>query len=233
MALPKLNDSPKYSINVPSTGKEVSFRPYLVKEEKTLMMALESEDQKQALTAIVDTIEACIFDKIDTHKLTTFDVEYMFTQIRAKSAGETATVGVKCNSCSESNDVVIKLDDINVNVPETENTIQLTDDVSVELKWPSYFDITGFDITSKSNAIAFDMATLCIDAIIFQDERTLAVDCTTKELSDFVESMTTEQFKHVTDFVSHMPQMQHNVQFKCSKCGEDNEVNIKGLQNFF
>lgn len=233
MALPKLNDSPKYSISVPSTGKEVTFRPYLVKEEKTLLMALETEDQKQALTAIVDTIEACVYEKIDVTRLTTFDVEYMFTQIRAKSAGETATVGVKCSSCSAQNDVSIKLDDIKIDIPETENELKLNDEVTVELKWPSYFDVTSFDSEKSQSEAAFYMALLCIDAISFNDERTSAEDCTKRELMEFVESMTTEQFKLITDYISLMPQMKHNIEFKCSSCGEENNTTVKGLQNFF
>ena len=233
MALPKLNESPKYSITIPSTNKEVSFRPYLVKEEKVLMMALETEDQKSALMAIADTIEACVFEKIDTRKLTTFDVEYMFTQIRAKSAGETASIGIKCNSCSAINDVVIKLDDINVDVPVTENIINLTDEVSIELRWPSYFEITGFDTDKSPSAAAFEMAALCIEAIMHEGERTLATDCSNKELMEFIESMTTEQFKSVTDYIALMPQMQHRVDFDCSKCGEENHIDVKGLQNFF
>ena len=105
MALPKLNDAPKYEIAVPSTGQKVRYRPYLVKEEKVLMLAMESQDQRSALNAIVDTIESCVQDDLNTKDLTTFDVEYLFTQIRSKSVGETAKIGVTCTHCDQQNEI--------------------------------------------------------------------------------------------------------------------------------
>src|SRR6056300_818118 len=116
MALPKLNETPKYEVEIPSTGKTVRFRPYLVKEEKVLMMAFESGDQKAALRAIVDTIEACIVDKIDATNLATFDVEYLFTQIRSKSVGESSTLMIKCKECEKQNEYKFDVSQVNVNV---------------------------------------------------------------------------------------------------------------------
>ena len=138
MALPKLNDAPKYEIAVPSTGQKVRYRPYLVKEEKVLMLAMESQDQRSALNAIVDTIESCVQDDLNTKDLTTFDVEYLFTQIRSKSVGETAKIGVTCTHCDQQNEIEIKLDDIKVGNPDgLETNIELTDNITLLMRWPS------------------------------------------------------------------------------------------------
>jgi hypothetical protein len=122
MALPKLNDTPKYDIVIPSTDKKVRYRPYLVKEEKVLMMAMESQDMNAILNAVVDTITACVQEPVEKDKLTIFDVEYMFTQIRAKSVGETSKVGIKCKHCETSNEVGIDVSSIKINVPKISNT---------------------------------------------------------------------------------------------------------------
>ena len=138
MALPKLNDSPKYELVIPSTQKAVRFRPYLVKEEKVLMMAMESQDEAQVLGAITDTIAACVDDNIKISKLTTFDVEYMFIQIRAKSVGESIELNMACKECEHQTAVSVKLDDVKIDVPKVSNMIELSDQISIEMRWPTY-----------------------------------------------------------------------------------------------
>ena len=134
MALPKLNSEPKYELIIPSLNKKVKFRPFLVKEEKVLMIAMESGNQKDALSAILDTISVCIQDEIDLNALTTFDVEYLFLQLRSKSVGETAKLSLKCEKCETANPVSVKLDDLNINMPDVESKIQLDANISVELQ---------------------------------------------------------------------------------------------------
>ena len=151
MALPKLNDTPKYDVVIPSTQNKVRYRPFLVKEEKVLMMALETKDQRKALEAIVDTIEACVTDDIDAKKLTTFDVEYMFTQIRSKSVGETSKINIKCDECNSSIEVEVPIDDVKIELPKISNIVELTKDISIKMKWPAYSDMTEFDTESPSN----------------------------------------------------------------------------------
>ena len=236
MALPKLNDSPKYSVTVPSTKKKVTFRPYLVKEEKILLMALESQDGQAALNAVIDTISACIQTKIDVSTLTPFDVEYLFTQIRAKSSGETTNVGIKCSNCSVVNEIDVKLDDIGVTMPKVKDKVELTDDVTMEFKWPTYLDIAKFESVDTENVTteqAFEMALTCIKAVVFKDERTMAEDCTKEDLLEFIESMTTQQFKNVMDWLGNMPKMEHTIKFSCVDCKEENEQLLSGLQSFF
>lgn len=234
MALPKLNDTPKYNITIPSTGKKVKFRPYLVKEEKVLLIAMESKDTVAAIEAIVDTITSCIADNINPEKLTTFDVEYLFTQIRAKSSGETTNILMACSDCNVQNEVSIKLDDLKIKVPKVKTLYKLNDETSIELKYPSYSILTEYDMESENTAQkSFEMATSCIDSILYGEERIDSSDCSREELLEFLDSMTTDQFKIITSFVETMPRLSHNVKFKCESCDVDNDHLIEGMQSFF
>ena len=171
MALPKLNAAPKYEVVVPSTGQQVRYRPYLVKEEKILMMAMESQDQKQALAAIVDTIGSCVQEDLNTSDLTTFDVEYLFTQIRSKSVGETAKIAIPCQHCETENEVVIKLDDIKVgNPPGLESKIQITDNIALQMRWPSYNELVDFNQDLNQTELTFKMIASCIDSVLTEEE---------------------------------------------------------------
>lgn len=236
MALPKLNDTPKYNVTIPSMGKRVKFRPYLVKEEKILMMAVESGDVKQSLSAVVDTIEACITDKFDASKLTTFDVEYLFTQIRAKSSGESVRIRLACTECEELNEVAIQLDELKVKVPKTKKLHQLSENISIELRYPPYEVLLNHDFETEDESNAeksFSIAAQCIDAIIHDDERIDNSECSPEELREFLESMTTEQFKLVSDFVEGMPRLKHDINFDCTSCQHSNKLTLEGMQSFF
>ena len=145
MALPKLNDKPKYELTIPSTGKKVKYRPYLVKEEKILMMALESGDKNSALNAVIDTIEACVSDKVDRTQLALFDIEYMFIMIRSKSVGEISEVGIKCTSCHAVNEISIQLDNVQVKKPDGSNEIELSDTIMLKMKYPSFSDVASLE----------------------------------------------------------------------------------------
>lgn len=232
MALPKLNSDPKYRVTIPSSGKEVSFRPYLVKEEKVLMMAFESQDQKQALRAIVDTLRACIDDEIDVLSLKTFDVEYLFTQIRSKSVGENSTVYLSCSECGTKNEQTIDISSVKVNESKVDKIIELTPSVSVEMDYPSYNDIISINLEGDQIEVGFSMIINSIKAIITEDERTDAKDATKKELTEFVESMNQIQFQKVSDFLNEIPSMRHEVEFACKDCGHENQVTLKGIQDF-
>ena len=233
MALPKLNDSPKYDLVIPSTKQKVKFRPYLVKEEKVLMLASESGDDKQALQAIVDTIKACVSDEINTSELTTFDVEYAFTQIRAKSVGETSKVGVKCNHCQTTNEITIPLDDIKVETPKIEDKIKLTDDISLKMKWPRYNDVLGQDLSNMSQTQqTFKLLIECIESVMTNEENIKFKDEAEEERLAFVESLTSEQFKAVREYIEKMPKMKYNLEYSCSSCNEKNNVTLEGMQDF-
>lgn len=234
MALPKLNEQTKYDIKIPSTGKKIKFRPYLVKEEKQLLMAAESQDLSQIVNAMVDTIDACLIGKYDKDKLTTFDLEYLFTKIRSKSVGESTSIRFPCEECHTENEVRIVLDELEIDASEIKKQYKLTNEVSINLKFPSYHIITEYTQDDLDNASTlFNVAAQCIESIEFDDQLTLAEDCTKEELIEFMESMTTEQFKTIADFIQSIPKMSHDVTFDCVKCSHNNKTTLEGIQSFF
>ena len=235
MALPKLN-SPTYELKVPSTGNSISYRPYLVKEEKILMMAMESNDTEQMMRAVKDVIRSCTSDSVDVNTLAMFDIEYIFTQLRAKSVGETSTISVKCSSCKASNDVVVNMEDVYVDVPEsTVHTIPLTDTVGVSLKYPSVNAMVKAQSSNTKTEVdrVFDLIVACVDSIYSDDEIFDAKEQSEKELKEFIESLNTQQFNQVRDFIESIPSATINVEFMCMSCSEHNSFEVKGLGNFF
>lgn len=235
MALPKLNDNLKYEMVVPSTGKVVTYRPYLVKEEKLLLSAFESQDQKQAMRAMVDTVVACVNENIVSSELATFDVEYMFTQIRSKSVGETSTLHFKCEAegCGIRTEVMIDLSALEVTKQEADNVIAITDDISIELRYPTYDGfVRNFREGVSEAEFGFMMLEDCIVSIMTEDEQHLASDVSKKELNEFIESMTNSQFQKVGEFLKTVPVMKKDVEFTC-ECGHENKVTLEGLQDFF
>lgn len=235
MALAKLNESPSYVMTMPSTGKEVHYRPYLVKEEKILLMAIESKDEKQAMRAMADTITACVQEEIPPRSLTTFDVEHMFTKIRTKSVGETAVVGIKCGECGESNDVEVDLDSVKLSEHDESPMIELTDRISIEMKHPSFLEMSEFAGRegASEHEYVFQTIVKCVAAIVDGDERTAAEDVPPSELSEFIESFTSMQFKKVAEWVNNTPRLKHSVEFTCGKCGHENTRVLEGFQSFF
>ena len=235
MALPRLNDSPNYDLVIPSMKKSVSFRPFLVKEEKILLMALESDDQKQILNTVINTIKACVTEDIDTTRLTTFDIEYMFLKIRAKSVGETSTIVMKCNECESSNDIALNIDDVEIEVPDISNTIELDNQITLEMKWPTFDNIVKDDILSSESSVdqIFGLIRSSIDVIKTNEERFSAKDQTAQELDSFIESMNNQQFTKVREYVEKMPKLTHDVAFTCKKCNHQNNIVVEGMQSFF
>lgn len=236
MALPKLNTSPKYELTIPSTGEQVYFRPFLVKEQKVLMIAYESADRKQVIKAILDTVSACLETPIDVGKLATFDVDYLFTQIRAKSVGEKVDLKVKCTHCETFNDVQVNLDDIKVDPVEGSKIVKLSDDISVSLRYPNYAAFIKnpkfFESTSDTEMV-MEVIISCMEAVQTEDENIMLKDEPREEIIRFLESMTSAQFEKISSFVQDMPAMSHNVEFICTKCEELNDVVLKGLDDFF
>lgn len=236
MALPKLNSSPKYELVVPSTGQKIRFRPFLVKEQKVLLLAYESQDKKQIVQAIIDTINSCVEDGLSTYSLATFDVDYIFTQIRAKSVGEVVELQIACETCETPNDVNVNLEEITVDIKEKDNVIQLTDEISVKMGYPDYstlmLDGRIFEAQSTSE-IVMEVILASIDSIVTEEENIIARDESKQDLIDFVESMNADQFKKISDFVENMPVMKHHLDFKCVSCGHDNRRTLQGIDDFF
>ena len=235
MALPRLNDTPNHKMVIPSTGKQVSYRPYLVKEEKILLMAFESNDEKQAMEAMVKCIEACIKEDIDINKFTTFDVEFCFTQIRSKSVGETADITIKCEECETPNEVNVNLSELKCTEPAMGNTIELTDNISVEMRYPYFSDmVDGVVGTEKSETeFAYETIQKCIAGVQGNDERYDASDVSEAEMKEFLEQLTSAQFVKLADWLGGMPKLRQVEEFKCKKCGTDNSHTLEGMQSFF
>ena len=229
MALPTLNATPKYSLTIPSSGQLLRYRPYLVKEEKILLMAAQTEDQQQIMNAIHDVVSGCV-ENVDVNSLTTYDLEYVFIQLRAKSVGETSDISVACPSCNHGNPVTINLQDVVCTSSSHETMVQITDDVSVELKHPSYREIP---VTDDVNEIGFNLIASGIKSVISGDEKINIEDETFDSVVRFLESMTQDQFAKITAYFENTPVVKYDLNLTCQECGENNEIEIKGMQSFF
>jgi hypothetical protein len=238
MPLPKIV-TPTYELELPSTGETIKYRPFLVKEEKVLVIALESEDTKQITTAIKTVLKNCIHTKgIKVESLPTFDIEYLFLNIRGKSVGEEIEVNVTCpDDETTTAQVKINLDDISVQRDdEHTNQIKLDDSIMMELKYPSLdqFIKSNFDMADENQMDqSFQLIGQCIDKIYTEEEVWAAADCTKKEVNDFLESMNSNQFKEIENFFETMPKLSHTITVKNPKTKVESEVVIEGLASFF
>lgn len=231
MALPILNDTPKYELTIPSSNKTVRFRPYLVKEEKVLLMANESNDRNAIMSAMTDTVLACLQGAVTREELTMFDLEYMFIKIRAKSVGESVQLYYSCQECEEKNTVEINLDEVVCETNQTGGMIQLTDDISLEMAYPSY---TDFDLeTSDENEMGFEIIARSIKTVLTDEERIELAEESKENVQSFLESMTAAQFTKVAEFVKSMPAVKYESSFVCQGCGTNNEFEVRGMHNFF
>jgi hypothetical protein len=238
MPLPKIA-TPTYELELPSTGQTVKYRPFLVKEEKLLIIALESEDTKQITNAIKTVIKNCVETKnIKVETLPTFDIEYLFLNIRGKSVGEEIEVNIICPDDEETTvEVKINVDDIKVQKSEEHtNRIKLDDTLMMEMKYPSLeqFIKTNFDL-SRNNSIdqSFEVIASCVDKIFNDDEVWVAADVTKKELMEFLDQMNTSQFKEIEKFFETMPKLSHTIKVTNPKTEVESEVVLEGLSSFF
>ena len=235
MALPQVNSS-RYSTKLPSTGVEIEYRPYLVKEEKIMMVALESKDNKQIVGAMKDVAQACILTDVDVDKLTAFDLEWMFLQLRSKSVGEKADVKLKCQveGCGGMNDVSIDLSDVEMDDYEPNRVIQLNSDVGVQMVYPSVSLVEKYDEDKLKNVDGiFDMIIDCLDTIYDKDDVYQVKDERREDVRDFVESLTSGQFSQLAEFMQKIPMVKKQVEWCCSKCEANNKMELRGLQSFF
>ena len=238
MPLPKIA-APTYELELPSTEETIQFRPFLVKEEKLLVIALESEDTKQITTAIKTVIKNCILTKgIKVENLPTFDIEYLFLNIRGKSVGEELDVNIICPDDGETEvSVMINLEDIEVQKnDEHEKKIKIDDSIMIEMKYPSLdqFIKNNFDF-NKRNAMdqSFELIASCIGTIFTEEEAWSTADCSKKEITEFLESMNSSQFKGIEKFFETMPKLSHTVKVRNPKTKVESEVVLEGLASFF
>ena len=238
MPLPKIA-TPTYELELPSTGETIQYRPFLVKEEKILVIALESEDNKQITNAIKGVIKNCIKTKgIKVEQLPTFDIEYLFLNIRGKSVGEEIEVNVICPDDGETEvPVKINIDDIKVQKDDDhDNKIKISDDLMMVMKYPSLdqFIKNNFDFDDK-NAMdqSFELIASCIDSICNEEEVWAAGDCTKKEINEFLESMNSSQFKGIEKFFETMPKLSHTIPVTNPATKVKSDVVLEGLASFF
>ena len=225
MSLPRMN-SVTYKLKLPSSGEEVKYRPFVVKEQKNLMIANESEDEKIIQQAIGDAISACTFQKVDPWVLPSFDVEYLFINMRSKSVGNSVEVIVTCPDDNETT-VPVKVDLSKVNVEMHvghSNEINLTEDVKLIMRYPTIKDQGQVGSVDGGTKQFFELVKLCIHQVIEGDEIYQDVDMSSEDLDDFLESMTSEQFEKITTFFETMPKISHAIKVKNPNTGKTGEV---------
>ena len=237
MPLPKIN-TPTYELTLPSNGKKIKYRPFLVREEKILIMALETEDQKQITAAIIQILTACIMTRgVKLNELATFDIEYLFLNVRSKSVGETISLNLICPDDEKTSvEVSIDLDSIKVKKDKSHtNIVKLDDNLSLKLKYPSMkqFIESNFEAGVETVSNTMDVVISSIDMIYNEEESWNASESTKKELEDFIDQLNTKQFKLIENFFDTMPKLSHKVKVKNPKTNVESTILLEGLAAFF
>ena len=236
MPLPKIS-TPTYELTIPSSERKIKYRPFLVKEEKILIIAMESQDDKQIAQAVKDVLGSCILSKgISVDKLSTFDIEYLFLNIRGKSVGETVEVLVTCPDDNKTKvPVVVNLDEIQVIRSENHSAdISLDGNLSMRMKYPSMGEVvkSNFNVEMKVDD-TFDMVCSCIEQVYSEEESWAASDCTKKELLEFLEQLDSSQFKKIETFFETMPKLSHTFKVVNPNTKVESDITLEGLNAFF
>ena len=247
MALPKVM-TPTYELTIPSSGEKISYRPFLVKEEKILLMAIEEGSPASMVKAMRDIISACTENRVKVKDLAPFDIEYFFLQLRGRSIGDVINLDLRkpnnvvCEeeegeNCNQVCNINIKIDDIVVDSSEQiENRIELTDTIGVKMNYPQLETVSKYagtlGVNMKSEDI-FKLINECIEYIWDEDEIFKAKDSTKKELTEFIESLSTDQFSKIRDYFEGMPRLKHTIEWKCPKCDKKTPMLLEGIDAFF
>ena len=237
MPLPKIN-TPTYELTLPSNGKKIKYRPFLVREEKILIMALETEDQKQITDAVIQILSSCIVTRgVKIEKLATFDIEYLFLNVRSKSVGETIKVNIICPDDEKTSvEIPIDLDSIKIKKDKSHTDIvKLDDTLSMKLKYPSMkqFIESNFEAGKETITNTMEVITSCIDMIYNEEESWNASESTQKELEEFIDQLDTKQFQIIEKFFDTMPKLSHKVKVMNPKTNVESTVLLEGLAAFF
>ena len=236
MALPVLT-IPTYELEVPSTDEKIKYRPFLVKEEKILLIALESGENKDIVQAVTTIVDECTFNKLKLGTMPMFDVEYIFLQIRAKSVGEISDLNLLCPDDGETYaKAEVDLTEVLVQVDEEHNSkVELTDEMGMIMKYPNIDSTIDIGITDINASNMLDVISTCIEQIYDKggEEVHMAVDSTKKELTEFIEQLNTEQFRKVQKFFDTMPKLSYTVEIENPKTKVKSEVTLNGLNDFF
>ena len=231
--LPKL-DTPTYRLTLPSTKEEIQYRPFLVKEQKLLMMAQESENENEIIDMVSQIVNACTFEKIDVDTSPMFDIEYIFLQIRGKSVGEKIDLNLTCPDDEKTSvPVQVDINDISVLMSEEHsNEVDLNNDIKMAFRYPLLKDVKGIPANTKDVDLIFHLLNSCIESIKHEDETYNRVDISEKELTEFIDSLTGEQFERITEFFQTMPKLRHVIPVKNPKTEVESEVVVEGLASF-
>jgi len=235
MALPKV-ETLKHKLKLPSTGEQVEYRPYLVKEEKILMLALESEDNSDMIDAVKQVIESCTDGKLNKDNMTMFDLEYFFTSLRSKSVGETSEINASCPECGEFSNVVVDLSNVEVNVPQDKDYYirSIDNNIKVRMSYPSIGKTLGLMDENKSDVdLAYDLVAASIVEIYNGDEIHDVNDHSKEELMDFINSLSSTQFEDIKKFVEDSPTVSVLYDHNCHSCGYNGQNSLSGFANFF
>jgi len=233
MALPKLN-TPTYELVLPSTGEKIKFRPFIVKEQKLLMVAQESNEEKQMADAMGSLVKSCTYGKIDPDTSPLFDVEFLFVKIRGKSVGETATLKVTCPD-DEKTQVTVKinLEDVNVHMTANHtNIINISDDIKMHMRYPVLSDMKETFYSGTLASKVFDIMNTCVKKIEWGEKTYERIDITKKELDEFIDSMSSPNLDSIIEFFDSMPKLRHTIQVINPKTKVKSDVVVEGLQNF-
>ena len=233
MALPKLN-TPTYELELPSTGEKIKYRPFLVKEQKILMMAQESKNETEVLNAMTSLVSDCTFDVVDAKNSPMFDVEFIFLRIRGKSIGEKIELNLTCEDDGETQvPYELNLEEVGVNMTEDHTTeIDIGNDVKIHFRYPYLKDMMGIPETINETEKSFYVLNSCINSIHYGDDIYKRIDISDKDVNEFVDQLTTEQFEKIMVFFNTMPKVRHTLTFVNPNTQAMNEVLLEGLESF-
>jgi len=240
MALPKI-DTPIYELDLPLSKKHVRFRPFLVKEQKNLLMAMESGDSKSIEQNVKQVLNNCtVTENLDIEKLPVLDVEYYFLNLRARSVGEIVENKYRCDNqvdgsaCGNIMETSLNLLDIKIEgVKENDDVIQLTDTISIKLKYPEFSVINKLSKLTDVSDIAFEMIADSVEYIFDGEQFYYAKETTTEEMVEFIEGLNQQQFTKIEDFFANLPKLEKKIEMKCSRCGFEHKLDVEGLESFF
>ena len=230
MALPSIS-TPEFKTTIPSTGQKITYRPFLVKEEKILLMAMEGNDQKEIEHAIKKILTNCILDDVDVDSLAMFDMEFLFLQLRGKSVGEVIELAVTHleGECKHRTDIKVNIDDIKLSNIEQEKKIMLTDDVGVMMKYPTMKE--AMSVEGENAEAVFEILAKSIDYVF--DMENVYNEFSEEELVEWINGLNQTQFQKILTFFESMPKLSYEVSWKCKECGEDDSITLEGIQSFF
>ncbi len=235
MALPKIA-TPEFETVVPSTKETIKFRPFLVKEEKILFMALEGGEQNEIYDSVKKILENCILSDCNVNNLSAFDVEYLFLQLRGKSVGEVITLRIKHpqedSACDHAEEIEIDVDNIKMKEdPKHNKIVQLDESLGIQFRYPTMKDVMTAGVIGNNLKATFDMIASCVDNVFDADN--VYDDFTKEEMTEFIENLSKTQFEKASVFFDSMPKLQHDLEWTCSKCEKKEKITLEGLQSFF